>query len=165
VNERYVSANILLAMPATSQSLTHIGRTVWTQSPAARSATADCFFFLMIIATHKIQKRECGLTWVKLQIFISHNSFSASATNWLKEIPKARLMRATVSTVGMRSLFSMKRIIGRERFVNSASRFNERLLDSRRSRMAFANASHTGSSAIRGNGLLEAVNGTGIFDD
>ena len=88
-----------------------------------------------------------------------YNLFSASATNLLKGIPNARLMRATVSTVGMRRLVSMKLIICRESRVNSASRFSERPLDSRRSRMAFANASHTGSSAVRGNDLF-AESGT-----
>src|ERR1035437_9796338 len=68
-------------------------------------------------------------------------------------------MRAMVSMVGMRSCASINRIIGRERFVNAASRFNENPFASRRCLIAFANASHTGSSAVRGNGLF-AENGT-----
>jgi len=65
----------------------------------------------------------------------------------------------------MRRLVSMKLIIWRERRVNSASRFNERPFVSRRCLMTFANASHTGSSAVRGNGLLSAGNDTGFFED
>jgi hypothetical protein len=56
----------------------------------------------------------------------------------------------------------MKLIIWRERRVNSASRFSERPLFLRRCRMTSANVSHTGSSAVRGNGLLDAGNGTGL---
>jgi hypothetical protein len=87
--------------------------------------------------------------------------FSASASNLLHGTPNARLMRAMVSMVGMRSWASMNRIIGRERFVNSASRFSDNPLASRRCRMTFANASHMGSSAVRGKGLF-AENDTGI---
>jgi hypothetical protein len=60
----------------------------------------------------------------------------------------------------MRRLVSMKLIIWRERRVNSASRFSERPLAARRCRMTSANAAHTGSSAVRGNGLLNVGNGT-----
>jgi hypothetical protein len=52
----------------------------------------------------------------------------------------------------------MKLIIRRESRVNSASRFSDRPLAARRCRMTFANAAHTGSSAVRGSGLLCAVN-------
>jgi hypothetical protein len=59
----------------------------------------------------------------------------------------------------------MKRIIGRESRVNSASRFNESALASHRCRMTFANASHTGPSAVRGKGLLSMLKLFEKFDE
>ena len=92
----------------------------------------------------------------------NRSSNSASHISSLNGIPNARLMRARLSIVGTRRLVSMKLIICRESRVISASRFSDNPLASRRCRMTFANASHTGSSAVRGNGLLCAVNGTGF---
>jgi hypothetical protein len=63
------------------------------------------------------------------------------------------LMRATVSIVGIRRLVSMKLIICRDHRVNCASRFSDSPLAMRRPRMMPANASQTGSSAVRGRRL------------
>ena len=63
-------------------------------------------------------------------------------------------MRATVSMVGMRSLVSMNRIMGRESRVRAANWLSDSPARSRRRRMTAANAPHTGSSYVRGMGWL-----------
>ena len=57
-------------------------------------------------------------------------------------------MRATVSMVGMRSLVSMNRIMGRESRVRAANWLNDSPARPRRRRMTAANAPHTGSSEM-----------------
>src|SRR5258708_28077673 len=77
---------------------------------------------------------------------------SASATSLWVGKPKARLMRATVSIVGTRRLVSMKAELPRE------PRQRRQPVERQPARSApladdAANASHTGSSVVRGSGL------------
>jgi hypothetical protein len=66
------------------------------------------------------------------------------------ETPNARQMRATVSTVGTRRLFSTIAIICRDNRVRCAISFMDSFRALRCFWMTYAKASHTGSSDVRG---------------
>jgi len=122
-----------------------VSTSVRPQSVAARRRCATCFPFLFHARCSRkaLRSRFCFGWWAA-------NNANVALLDSMRSLE--------ISTVGMRRFVSMKLIICRESRVNSASRFSDRPLDSRLCRMTFANATHTGSSAVRGNGLLCAVN-------
>ena len=115
--------------------------------------------FLKVLVFIFVDMVDVGSFEKNFHCYYSCSLSSASNNSLLHGTPNARLMRAMVSMVGIRPLVSTNRIIGRESNVNSASSFNDNPLASRRCRITSANVSHTGSSAVRGNGLF-AENGT-----